>query len=430
MKAARVFGSVIVLAILLPAGRSAIGQQESPAAPKPSAAAIFEQTLAEQGLDAAKARLREIIADTTGAYAIDPYELLRGLPSRLRRQGKSAESLALLETLEPLFGKMPRYWPELGNAYMQADDAESARSAFRRAVDMDSTLAEVAWIISNLDRLMAITRIQIAAEGKHAPGESTGLQGPYLGQTPPGPVPEVFAPGIVNTVENEYSIAFTPDGREIYFSRGGTGTLVTRWTDDGWTAPERVDLIDTEHVTEEASVAPDGERIYFCGRAGLRDERQIYVAPRAGAGWGAPVKLFPGMYPTATLSGALYYTDGGQRPDYGRIVRRLPADGGFGEPELIPGEINSPMPDAHPWIAPDESFMIFDTYRQPGAGLYIAFRGPDGSWGRIIPLCDRLHIPPVGQGALTPDGKYLFFSMAGDMYWVDAGFLADLKHME
>ncbi len=41
-------------------------QAEPPAEPPPSAAGIFEQTLAESGLEAAKARLREVMADTTG----------------------------------------------------------------------------------------------------------------------------------------------------------------------------------------------------------------------------------------------------------------------------------------------------------------------------------------------------------------------------
>ena len=42
-------------------------------------------------------------------------------------------------------------------------------------------------------------------------------------------------------------------------------------------------------------------------------------------------------------------------------------------------------------------------------------------------LHDKLGIPPVGQTALSHDGKYLFSCLAGDIYWVDAGFLAELK---
>ena len=31
------------------------------------------------------------------------------------------------------------------------------------------------------------------------------------------------------------------------------------------------------------------------------------------------------------------------------------------------------------------------------------------------------------DGDLSPDHKYLFFSLAGDMYWADAGFLQDMR---
>jgi hypothetical protein len=427
MKGIAVTTTMAVITSVALLAMSAMAQQDQPAPSRPSAAAIFEQTLAEQGLAAAQTRLREVMADTTNAYVVEPYELLRGLPARLKQQGKKAEALALIEMLADYYGDSPRYWPELGDAYLQAGDLEKAQSALKKAVEMDPNQTDIAWTLDHLDEIMATIKIQIAAEGKYTPGQNTGLQGPYLGQTPPGAKPEVFAPGIVNTTDNEYSISFTPDGREIYFSRGGTGTLVCRWTDAGWTASQVVHLIDEQHISEEASVAPDGRRIFFCGRAGMRGEREIYVADRVGAGWGTPKKLFSGMYPTTTLNGILYYTEITGRPDYGVIVRRLPTADGYGEPEVLQGEMNSEAPDAHPFIAPDESFLLFDTYRQPRAGIYVAFRREDGSWSEIISLCDRLGIPPVGQAALSPDGKYLFFSLCSDMYWVDAGFLGKLR---
>ncbi len=418
----------LMLLTLLPLPAS--GQSPAPTPERPSAAAVFEQTLNEQGLAAAQARLREVLADTTGAYRVEPYPLLRGLPLRLKQQGRKAEALALIVMLEEFFGDSPRYWPELGNAYLQAGNGEGARSALSRAVELDSSRTDIAWMLDHLDPLLAVIAIQIAAEGRFAPGQTTGLHGPYLGQTPPGAEPEVFAPGIVNTTDNEYSITFTPDGREIYFSRGGTGTLVCRWTEAGWTAPEVVHLIDEEHVTEEASVAPDGRTIFFCGRESMQGERVIYRAERAGTGWGTPVKLFTGMYPTATRDGVLYYTEITGRPDYGVLVRRPPVAGGYGPPETLAGKMNSEAADAHPFITPDESLLLFDTYRQPGAGIYACYRRTDGSWSDIVPLGERLGIPPVGQCALTPDGKYLFFSLCGDMYWVDAGFLTEIAPEE
>jgi hypothetical protein len=283
-------------------------------------------------------------------------------------------------------------------------------------------------MVENLDDLITNAKVKAEREDKLVPGEPMGFVGPYLGQKPPGPSPEVFAPGILSTNAHEYHISFAPDGREIYFSRSGVGTLVSRWGDDGWTAPERIDFIDENHLTEEANLTPDGRAVVFCGRASVRESRTLYRAERNGAGWGPPTELFPGMYATATLDGTLYYTAHGEGRDYGAIVKRQWTADGYGEPEVVPGEgINSEYPDAHPWIAPDESLLLFDSYRDPGAGIYASFRQPDGAWSPAVSLHDRLGIPPVGQCALSHDGKYLFFCLAGDMYWVDAAFLAGLR---
>ena len=397
-------------------------------AAKPSAAALFEQTLAERGLEAALDRLREVLADTTAAYAVEPFELLRVVPNRLVLSHHHAEALELLEVLAGTFGDSPLTWFELGNAHLRCGNKEAARDALGKALAMAPDRADIAWMIEHLDSLLATLRLQVERERMFAPGESTGLQGPYLGQRPPGGVPEVFAPGIVGTTAHEYHISFTPDGREVYFSRGGVGTLVSRWRDDGWTAPEAIELLDAEHLTEEANVTPDGKAIVFCGRRGLRAERELYRAERIGDGWGRAVKLFPGMYATATLDGALYYTARGEGRDYGAIVRRPRAGADYGEPVVVPGGgINSEFPDAHPFVAPNESFLLFDSYRQPGAGIYATFRQPDGSWSTAVLLNDRLGIPPVGQCAVSPDGRYLWFCLAGDMWWVDAAFLDELR---
>ena len=50
--------------------------------------------------------------------------------------------------------------------------------------------------------------------------------GTYFGQTPPGMTPEIFAPGIIS-VENryEYTISFSPDGKECCF-----GVTNTDWS--------------------------------------------------------------------------------------------------------------------------------------------------------------------------------------------------------
>jgi hypothetical protein len=383
---------------------------------------LFEQVLEQEGLAAACARLHEALADTSGRFTTDPYRLAIALPRRLVLDGRPEAAVQLIEVLEEPFGDDPRYWKELGKAHLMNGDGAASRAAYEASLAMDPEQPDLPWTLTNLDRLIATVAEQRRLQGRYRPGESTGLQGPYLGQEPPGDRPEVFAPGIVNTLDHEYSISFAPDGREIIFSRSDKGTLVCRWEQDGWTAPQRLVLLDEDHLTEEASIAPDGRRIFFCCRPmSMQGERIIYVAEREGRNWVRPQRLFPGMYPTATRDGTLYYTMEARPPDYGVLVCRRWQEGRFGEPEeLQGGGVNSPEPDAHPFITADESLLVFDTYRRSGPGLYFSHRQPDGTWSQAIYLTEMLGIPPAGQPALSPDGRYLFFCLAGDMYWVRA----------
>ena len=69
-----------------------------------------------------------------------------------------------------------------------------------------------------LTNLLLITAIVISAQHKDSPK----FIGPYLGQKPPGMVPEIFAPDFISTKEyGELNAGFTKDGNEFYFSRRG-----------------------------------------------------------------------------------------------------------------------------------------------------------------------------------------------------------------
>lgn len=52
-----------------------------------------------------------------------------------------------------------------------------------------------------------------------AGGEVPVLQGAYLGQKPPGTIPEPFLPGVFKNVHS--SPAFSHDGKYLFFIRNG-----------------------------------------------------------------------------------------------------------------------------------------------------------------------------------------------------------------
>ena len=69
------------------------------------------------------------------------------------------------------------------------------------------------------------------------------LKGPYLGQKPPGMIPEIFAPGIISSTEFiEFKGSFSPDGKEYYFYKHALPEFIstlyfTRVENGVWTEP-------------------------------------------------------------------------------------------------------------------------------------------------------------------------------------------------
>ena len=135
------------------------------------------------------------------------------------------------------------------------------------------------------------------------------------------------------------------------------------------------------------------------------------------------------VYPTLTARGDLYFCsrrEGGQgRHD---IYRARLVDGRFARPENLGSPINSEASDFDPYVAPDESYIIFASDRPGGLGnadLYIRFRGKDGAWSEPRNMGAPVSSPYLDYAPmLSPDGKYLFFTSgrggADDIYWVDA----------
>ncbi|HUU44767.1 MAG TPA: hypothetical protein VM118_03450 [Acidobacteriota bacterium] len=394
---------------------------------KPPVGPIVDKIMQDEGIGAAVEKLRGLRADSADVYAFSRGQM--SLAARwLIGVDRRDEGLALMEQITEMFPESVTGWFELGWQYLLSTDSARARECMTRTLELTSDSYYFNWVIENFNEFLRIARIQTAIQSKYAPGENTGIQGPYLGEEPPGRTPKVFAPGLVCGTPNEFSITFSPDGREIYFSRSMQGVLVCRWEEDGWTAAEPVDFFGYPFDVDEASVAPDGQSVLFNARPTFLGEREIYRAERVGEGWGKPEKLFPGMYATATLDGAIYATVTTGRPDYGVIGKYVPTDSGYGEAEIVGGGVNSERLDAHPWIAPDESFILFDSNRDDYCSLFVCYRNQDGTWGDAICLNEHLNIPPfAGQCALSPDGKYLFYSMQDNMYWVSAEFLEELR---
>ena len=91
------------------------------------------------------------------------------------------------------------------------------------------------------------------------------------------------------------------------------------------------------------------------------------------------------------------------------IYRSVISDGHYSDPKREVA-LSSDTPDHSPFIAPDESFIIFSSFRG-GFGrsdLFISFRLDGGGWTRPKNMGGRINSP-------------------GNIYWVDAGIIDELR---
>jgi len=257
------------------------------------------------------------------------------------------------------------------------------------------------------------------------------LSAPYLGQPLPSRRAVVFAPGLVSTRENfEFSSTFSPDGGEFYFTRRGGDDRNTIYfskrTPEGWTRPAIVSF-SGEYADHEPSMFPDGRRIFWGSDRPLPDgnmKYKIWTADRISSGWGPARPLADPagedflMYVTFTREGAMYATG---------IVRSFLRDGKFQRTVKLGPPVNDGYHNAHPYIDRDGRFLIFDSNRPGNFGrsdLFISFVDEKGEWseprnlGREINRGSWNSCPMV-----SPDDRFFFFSVDGDIFWMDALYL-------
>lgn len=255
--------------------------------------------------------------------------------------------------------------------------------------------------------------------------ENLPLEGPYLGQVPPGLTAEVFAPGVVSTARYELFSAFTPDMKEYYFVRydeeDKPSMIVYEWKHNRW-----YESITGPRVGEP-SISPDGKTMHLGKR----------YMERTDTGWSAiqelekPYKDFRIMRLVSSAKGTYYFDEATEESPirYARII-----DGKREAPK--PLEVDLGKFNAHPFIAPDESYVIWDDQRDSGFGkadIYISFRQADGSWGPAINMGDQINSEQSDfYATVTPDGKYILFNRMidkdnVDIYWVDAQIIESLR---
>jgi len=259
------------------------------------------------------------------------------------------------------------------------------------------------------------------------------LKGPYMGQKTPGMLAEPFAPGIISKEGWELEGVFAPGMKEFYFTLDrATDVKKFKPTVIGFRQHKNVWKKYTEFPrTGEIVFSPDGKRMHMA--EGYKD--------RVGDGWSELKSLGPmfdrkdwGIMRLSASAKGTYVFDDYKSNDEIRISTIK--DGRRQAPKKMGHIVNTGKWTAHPFIAPDESYLIWDSERAGGYGdtdLYISFRQKDNSWGPAINMGDKVNTDQADfYASVTPDGKYMLFNRTMkkgniDIYWVDAQIIESLR---
>ncbi|HPG37822.1 MAG TPA: putative Ig domain-containing protein [bacterium] len=277
--------------------------------------------------------------------------------------------------------------------------------------------------------------------------------GPYFGEIPPGDTAKVFAPNFISRpdwwVQN---CCFSSDGREFIFCLtdkdwGNCRIMYTNcFNNNEWSEP--VKIIDNAIVPY---FSYDDQEIYCISyqRNGT-STADVWKSARSADGWGEPVRVeAPVSAPdghewevAAPADNILYFSS--DRPGgFGNmdVYRSVLVDGKYMVAENLGVPINTASLDECPWVAPDESYMVFNSWKTnpkfAGNNLYISWRNADSTWTNPKDLgaavnTNYLDIYPY----ISPDGKYLFYTIRkiayggsepSKLYWISTDFLHKMR---
>ncbi len=272
------------------------------------------------------------------------------------------------------------------------------------------------------------------------------LSGPYLGQKPPGTTPEIFAPGIISLEANfECCRAVSPEAREFFFVRqvkSGEKIFRTVEGENGWTSPMPIPYSD-KAFQYTPFISPAGDKFLFMAGDGKPKREggphpEVWMLTRNGTEWsvprlvGATIGGARPFYISMARSGALYFSC----VDQDGIYRSEFKGGQCSPAERLPDEINHLERISHPYIAPDEDFIIVDAKSERPDhhnDLYISFHRNDGTWTKAVNMGNTIN--SAGHEicpSVSNDGKYIFFGrlLPGkktDIFWVSAKVIEDLR---
>ena len=242
--------------------------------------------------------------------------------------------------------------------------------------------------------------------------------------------PQIFEEGIISTGDYETHPAFSPSGDTLYFLKcqpdaGFCSICVSYNKNHKWSEPEVVSF-SGQYSDADPFITKDGRTMFFVSNRPITDDGpvkpdwDIWKTELTANSWGKPIHLDSSIntngsecFPTLADNGNLYFGSSG-RKGKGRadIFLSKLINNKYSIPENLGDSINTPDNEYEPFIAPDESYLIFMATIPNGisnADFYISYN-INGKWSRAKKLPEPVNSAATEWGGkVTRDGKYFFF---------------------
>jgi tetratricopeptide (TPR) repeat protein len=286
----------------------------------------------------------------------------------------------------------------------------------------------------------------------------TTAKGKYLGQKPPGNIAQLFSPGIISSDSMEHSApAFSPDGSSVLWTvitRSKPAYLLEMKYENGaWSKPFKPSFADSTADDFYPNFTADGSKLLFSSRrkypydANAQRDIGLWIVKKTSTGWEQAVPfdstVATGIEYASSIasSGNVYFSCRKQQGRIFDIYHSSINNGNYLRPEPLPFNINTTSYEDGPIIAPDESYIIFESDRaggvEGGIDLYISFKTTSGQWTTPVNMGPEVNSKDAERFAkISPDGKYLFFGSNRrkvngrsqfDVYWIEADIISRLK---
>ncbi len=202
--------------------------------------------------------------------------------------------------------------------------------------------------------------------------------------------------GRINSKSHSATAGISPNGRSLYIYQGDKGGDIfeSEYKNNKWSRPSRLPRSLRDRGSQETSIAftTDGRRVYFVSdRSGGFGGKDIWTATRDERGrWSTPVNLGATVNTEydeesvflASDNQTLYFSSQGHNSMGGfDIFKTVFRNGRWTKPENLGHPVNTPGDDMFFVLSPDPDLGYYSTMKKDGYGgsdIYaVTFLGPE-----------------------------------------------------